>query len=124
MSFLVRIFNIGPKKRRESSQWRKVVRIEMSYAFEISRLQRTLTEEHLAVVMKSTLEGLAYLHKCDIVHRDVKAANILLNEKGEVKIADFGVSDQIHATIMPGGYVGTVRQQESFFSKIPQLFIL
>jgi serine/threonine protein kinase len=102
----------------------------------IETRQLPLTEDQVAYIMKETLQGLAYLHKCDIVHRDVKAANILLNERSEVKIgsffgrlcrllsrslclltlesvllnaADFGVSDQIHSTIMPGGYVGTVR---------------
>lgn len=74
-------------------------------------LGRTLTEPEIAHICFQSLKGLAYLHtrKPTIVHRDVKAANILINEHGEIKIADFGVSDRIQNTMAPGGHVGTVR---------------
>jgi serine/threonine protein kinase len=71
---------------------------------------RALTEAEIAHICFQALKGLAYLHsrKPMIVHRDVKAANILINEQGEVKIADFGVSDRIQNTMAPGGHVGTL----------------
>jgi serine/threonine protein kinase len=58
----------------------------------IETRQLPLTEDQVGYVMKETLQGLAYLHKCDIVHRDVKAANILLNERSEVKIGTLLIS--------------------------------
>ena len=41
------------------------------------------------------LNGLSYLHSCSIVHRDIKAANVLVDNKGCIKISDFGLSTKI-----------------------------
>ncbi|XP_076623930.1 MAP4K3-like protein hppy isoform X3 [Colletes latitarsis] len=58
-----------------------------------------LSEIQISYMCRETLLGLAYLHSMGKMHRDVKGANILLTEAGDVKLADFGVSAQITATI-------------------------
>ncbi|KAG5361412.1 Serine/threonine-protein kinase svkA [Yarrowia sp. C11] len=65
-------------------------------------------EDHIAVVMRDTLRGLEYLHKQRKVHRDIKAANILLTTEGDVKLADFGVSGEMGLSIKKmRSFVGT-----------------
>ncbi|KAH7684689.1 serine/threonine-protein kinase OSR1, partial [Aphelenchoides avenae] len=42
--------------------------------------------------MKEVTCGLEHIHSAGVIHRDLKSANVLVNERAEVKIADFGVS--------------------------------
>ncbi|KAI8584764.1 hypothetical protein K450DRAFT_168067 [Umbelopsis ramanniana AG] len=43
-------------------------------------------------LIKQMLEGVAFLHHMGVLHRDIKGSNLLLNKKGELKIADFGLA--------------------------------
>ena len=45
-----------------------------------------LLEDEICEVAKQTLEGLAYLHEHKKIHRDIKAANVMITHQGEVKI--------------------------------------
>ncbi|KAI9340842.1 kinase-like domain-containing protein [Obelidium mucronatum] len=49
-------------------------------------------QKHIKCLMKQLFEGLAYLHEKGIIHRDMKGSNLLLNNDGILKLADFGLA--------------------------------
>jgi len=55
----------------------------------------SLNEALVSNFVQQTLVGLAYLHSKDIIHRDIKGANILVDNHGQVKISDFGISKRV-----------------------------
>ncbi|XP_005992559.1 serine/threonine-protein kinase 10 [Latimeria chalumnae] len=71
-------------------------------------LDRGLTEPQIQVICRQMLEAITYLHSKKIIHRDLKAGNVLLTQDGDVKLADFGVSAKNTKTFQKrDSFIGT-----------------
>lgn len=57
--------------------------------------QLPLNEPQISLICKGILQALVFLHSHQKIHRDIKSDNILINSKGEVKVADFGFAAQL-----------------------------
>lgn len=61
----------------------------------------SLDVSQVKYIMQQLLEALDYLHSNNIMHRDIKGANVLINNKGEVKLADFGLARLLDTHLVP-----------------------
>lgn len=67
--------------------------------------------------VKQILNGLNYLHEMNIIHRDIKGANVLVDDKGHIKISDFGISKKIETEL----HSNRVSLQGSVFWMAPEV---
>lgn len=68
-------------------------------------INNILWEEEILYVAKNLIEALVYLHEHNIVHRDIKLANVMISDENEIKLIDFGLS--CFNDICPNSIVGT-----------------
>ena len=66
---------------------------QVAQVYQAKRLE--LAEAHVAYFLRASLEAVAFLHQLGRVHRDIKSDNLLINTRGQVKMADFGFCVQL-----------------------------
>jgi mitogen-activated protein kinase kinase kinase len=84
----------------------------------------TFQEPLIRNFVRQILEGLAYLHGRNIIHRDIKGANVLVDNKGSIKISDFGISkraDVASSNHLPGSGLNRPSLQGSVFWMAPEV---
>lgn len=65
-------------------------------------------EPHCAVILREVTRGLIFLQTCGRIHRDLKSANVLVQDSGQVKLADLGAAGQLtHTSPMAQTFVGS-----------------
>lgn len=93
-----------------STLWVVMEFCHVGSALDVMRHQgRPLEEPHVAWICHGVLHALDYLHTTrKTIHRDVKAANVLITRNGDVKLADLGVAAQLYNTMSKRGtMIGT-----------------
>ncbi|XP_074640436.1 serine/threonine-protein kinase PLK1-like isoform X2 [Tubulanus polymorphus] len=62
----------------------------------VLKQRKTVTEPEVRYYLRHLIEGCMYIHSHNIIHRDLKLGNMLLNDAMEIKIADFGLATQMN----------------------------
>lgn len=85
--------------------WILMENVKRGSIYDILKSGRLLKEDEIAVVVREILLGLQYLQRENRIHRDIKAANVLIQDSGQPKLADLGASGVVTNTSPQTGTV-------------------
>ncbi len=88
--------------------------------FQLIRKHGKLSPAQCMAIIGQIAKGLQYAHDCGVVHRDLKPANVLVGRRGDIKLADFGLSKLIESETSEARAVGTPAYMppEQFFGGV------
>lgn len=97
---IIKLIEIVTSKPNEKNKFRGNVYLVFEYMeHDLSGLtdrKIDFTIPQIKCILHQIISGVSYMHNNNIIHRDIKGANILINNRGEVKIADFGLARVIN----------------------------
>lgn len=98
---------IPPPQRQNFNDVYIVTELMDTDLHHIIRSSQDVTEEHYQYFLYQLLRGLKYIHSANVLHRDLKPGNLLVNEECDLKIADFGLARTFSETDLMTEYVVT-----------------
>ena len=113
---IVNIINILPPIDGEWTDLYIVSELMDTDLHQIISSPQPLTDAHHRYFMYQLVRGVGYLHKHNIIHRDIKGANILVDDRGTVKLADFGASKRMSGTVTIGDKTQSLRGTPYFMA--------
>lgn len=94
--------------------------VENNLQFLLENMRRPFTQSEVKCLMLQLLQGVHYLHANRVLHRDLKTSNLLLSNKGELKICDFGLACSLNNSRQSIRNTGTV---VTLFYRAPELLL-
>ncbi len=86
------IVNIHDRGRTDSSYYIAMEYLEGESLHEIISNEGGIDPTEVVSIAEQILKALQFAHERDVIHRDIKPHNMIMNDRGEVKVTDFGIA--------------------------------
>lgn len=76
-----------------------------------------ISQEHVKLIFYNLLCAVKFIHQLNIVHRDIKPGNILINRDCQIKVCDFGIARTLPPSLIGKGSGNTKRLRETIVQR-------